>query len=191
MKILDRIGLAVFSMITLVISVVLILIGFGVIEPTIFGIIIGKVIISQQYTYIMIGICVCLTLLAVKCLFFGQASSWNDDEGVLLQNSDGKLLITKNTILNIVEGITGEFPSIEHSEVEVKFDKENNIIINIALDVKKDTIIKELSAKLQNRVKKEIKASTTLDLNSVDIEIHSIEKEEQTNEDNMKNKEGV
>ncbi len=191
MKILDRVGLALFSMIVLVLSVVLILIGFGVVEPTIFGVLIGKITISQQYTYIMIGICVCLTLLAVKCLFFGKASSWDGDEGILLQNNDGKLLITKSTILNIFEGITSEFPSIEHSEVDVKFDKENNIIINISLNVKKDAIIKELSAALQSRVKKEIKASTTLELNSVDIEIHSIEKNEQTNENNTKNKEGV
>ena len=175
MRFLDKVGLAIFSMLILVISIVLILIGFGFIDSAIFSILIGKVLLSQNYTYIMEGICLVLSLLSLRCIFFGQDDSNGSEEGVLLQNNDGKLLITKTTLENIVEGVVKEFPSINKATTNVKFDKESNIIIDIALDIKEGTIIKDLSSKLQTRVKKSIKETTNLDLNAVDIEVKNVE----------------
>lgn len=175
MKILDKIGLALFSMLTLVISIVLLLIGFKIVDSSIFSILIGKVLMSQNSTYIMEGTCVVLSLLALRCLFFGQDSAGESSDGILLQNNDGKLLITMKTLENIVEGVVGEFPSINSAITKVRFDKESNIIINIGLDIKEGTNIKELSSKLQSRVKKCIKETTNLDLNAVDIEVKNVE----------------
>lgn len=175
MKILEKIGLALFSMLTLVISVVLLLIGFKIVDSSIFSILIGRVLMSQNATYIMEGTCIVLTLLSLRCLFFGQDSEGGLDDGIMLQNNDGKLLITKKTLENIVDGVVNEFPSINSANTKVKFDKENNIIINIGLNIKEGTNIKELSSKLQERVKKNIKETTNLDLNSVDIEVQNVE----------------
>lgn len=196
MKILDRLGLALFSMLILVIAIVLILIGFGFVDASIFSILVGKALISQEGTYIMIGVCVALVLLSLRCLFFGQDSMEGSEEGIMLQNNDGKLLITKTTLENLVEGVVAGFPSIDNAETEVKFDKDSNIIINIVIDVKDGTVIKELSSKLQSRVKKGIKDATNLDLNSVDIEIKNVNnsvnnKETAKEEEKQNSKEGM
>lgn len=191
MKILDRLGLALFSMLVLTISIVLLLIGFGFVDASMFSILIEKVLESQQSTYIMEGICVGLSLLSLKCLFFGQDSLGKSEEGVLMQNNNGKLLITKTTLENIVAGTVKEFPSIRNATSKVQFDKENNITINMVIDIEEGTIIKDLSSKLQTRVKKNIKDATNLDLNSVDIEIQNVEvKDEKTKDNDNKDKEG-
>ena len=183
MRFLDRVGLALFSMIVLVISVVLILIGFNVIDSSIFSVLIGKALLSQKAMYIMEGCCIFLALLALRCLFFGQDGASGSEDGILLQNSDGKLLITKQTLENIVEGVTNEFPSINTSKIKVTFDKDSNILINMILDIKEGTVIKDLSSKLQANVKKSVKEATNLDVKSVDIEILTV-KNKLTNDEN-------
>lgn len=186
MKILDRIGLALFSMIVLVLSIVLILIGFGFVDVSIFSVLVSKVLETQNSTYIMEGICFVVALLSLKCLFFAHYTMKRANEGVMMQNNNGKLLITKTTIENIVAGTVKEFPSVKNSDLSVNFGKEDNIIIDIILDVEEGTIIKDLSSKLQTRVKKNIKETTNLDLDSVDIEIQSVEVKKSETEDEKK-----
>ena len=81
MKFLEKLGLALFSIITLVLSIVLCLIAFGWMESSIFSILIGKVLLSQTYTYIMIGVCVFLILLAIRCIFFTDQKEESEEEG--------------------------------------------------------------------------------------------------------------
>ena len=176
MKFLDKLGLALFSIITLVLSIVLCLIAFGWMESTIFSILIGKVLISQTYTYIMVAVCVLLILLAIRCIFFGEEKEAEEsDDGILLQNEDGKLLITVETLKNMVEGVINEFPDITDSMVGVLITKENNVIINVSIDVTKNTVIKDTSSKLQIKIKKAVKAAADLDLQAINVRIRNTE----------------
>lgn len=174
MKFLDKLGLALFSIIVLVISIVLCLIGFGWMEPTIFGILISKVLINQTYTYIMIGVSILLVLLAIRCIFFSDEDDREEsDDGILLQNDDGRLLITVETLKDMVAGVVRDFPSITQSVSNVVITKENDIIIEVVIDVTKDTVIKEVSAKLQSRIKKTVKEATDLDIKYVNVRVRN------------------
>ena len=177
MKFLDKLGLALFSIITLVLSIVLCLIAFGWMESTIFSILIGKVLLSQTYTYIMVGVCVFLILLAIRCIFFSEPKEEIEetDDGILLQNEDGRLLITVETLKNMVEGVINDFPNIIDSAVGVMITKENNIVISVSIDVTKDTIIKDTSSKLQIRIKKAIKDASDLDIEAVNVRVRNVE----------------
>lgn len=178
MKFLEKLSLVIFSIIVLVLSVILVLIGFNFVEQSVFSILISKVMMSAQGTYIMIGICVVLIMLAIKCLFFSDSTALKRDkseDGVLLQNEDGKLLITRSTLENLVNGVLYEYSEIENAETNVIIDKENNVIIDVALNVAEGTVLKNLSAKLQNEIKERIRETTDLEVNAVDIEIHNVE----------------
>lgn len=178
MKFLEKLSLVIFSIIVLVLSVILVLIGFNFVEQSVFSILISKVMMSAQGTYIMIGICVVLIMLAIKCLFFSDSTALKRDkseDGVLLQNEDGKLLITRSTLENLVNGVLYEYSEIENAETNVIIDKENNVIIDVALNVAGGTVLKNLSAKLQNEIKERIRETTDLEVNAVDIEIHNVE----------------
>lgn len=178
MKFIERVSLVLFSIIVLILSVILVLIGFNFIEQSVFSILISRVMMSAQGTYIMIGVCVVLIMLAVKCLFFSDSTALKrekSEDGVLLQNEDGKLLITRNTLVNLVNSILNEYSEIEDAETNVKIDKENNVSIDVALDVTEGTVLKNLSSKLQNEIKDCIKEATDLEINTVNIEIHNVE----------------
>ena len=199
MKFLEKLSLVIFSIIVLVLSVILVLIGFNFVEQSVFSILISKVMMSAQGTYIMIGICVVLIMLAIKCLFFSDSTALKSDkseDGVLLQNEDGKLLITRSTLENLVNGVLYEYSEIENAETNVIIDKENNVIIDVTLNVAGGTVLKNLSAKLQNEIKERIRETTDLEVDAVDIEIHNVEvgekpekKQSEENENKEDNKE--
>lgn len=178
MKFFDKLGLAIFSLVVLVLSIILCLIGFGIMDSTIFTVLIGKVLISQTYTNIMIGVCIALMLLAIKCIFFsGVDNAEESNEGILLQNNDGKLLITVDTLKNLVEGTVGEFSNIIDSDTNVIITKENDVIINLSINVTKRTVIKDTTSKLQTKIKKEVKDATDLEVKAVNIQVIKAEDE--------------
>ncbi len=177
MKFLEKLGLALFSLIVLVISIVLCLIAFGWMESTIFSILIGKVLLSSTYTYIMIGVCVFLILLAIRCIFFTDVKDENQesDDGILLQNEDGRLLITVETLKNMAQGVINSFSNITDSSIGVTITKENNIVISVSIDVTKGTVIKDTSSRLQIKIKKAIKDATDLEIESVNVRVRNVE----------------
>ncbi len=193
MKFLDKLGLALFSIIVLIIAVVLCLISFGWMEQTIFSILIGKVLINATYTNILVGVCIVLMLLAIRCLFFSDMGEKEEgDEGILLQNEDGRLLITVSTIKDMVKGVIQEIPDIVDSESSVEITKQNDVIINVIIDITNKTVIKEVSSKLQVRIKKAIKSATDLDIKYVNVRVRNAESisdvvyEESNTEKNVK-----
>ena len=190
MKFFDKLGLAIFSAIVLIISITLCLIGFGWIEPSVYSILISKAYASQTGTYVLIGSCTVLALLAIKCLFFTDMTSKDDEEegsGILLQNEDGRLLITADTLRNMVEGVITDFDEITDSITRINITKENDVIIEISIDVLRGTVIKDVTSRLQTKVKKEIKAATDLEIKYVNVKVRNtgIEK---TDEDKEKKK---
>ena len=188
MKFFDKLGLAIFSAIVLIISITLCLIGFGWIEPSVYSILISKAYASQTGTYVLIGSCTVLALLAIKCLFFTDMTSKDDEEegsGILLQNEDGRLLITADTLRNMVEGVITDFDEITDSITRINITKENDVIIEISIDVLRGTVIKDVTSRLQTKVKKEIKAATDLEIKYVNVKVRNTGNEK-TDEDKEK-----
>ncbi len=178
MKFLERLGLAVFSIIILTLSIVLILIGAGFIEPTIFSILITKIVTVQNYIYVLYVVCGILALLALKCLFFTTPTEENDnydEEGIQLQNEDGTLLITKTTLCNIVDGVVMEIPKVHNSQTNVIIDNEGNVSLDVTINVANGVTIKDVSSKLQSKIKKTVKESTDLELKFVNIQVINVE----------------
>ena len=172
MKFLDKLGLALFSTIVLVIAIVICLISLGWMEPTIFSLLISKALISQTTTNITIGVCVVLILLAIRCLFFSDMEkSVAKDDGILLQNEDGRLLITTDTLKDMVDGVVRDASDVTDYTTNVIITRENDIIIEVEIDVRNQTVIKDVSSKLQTRIKKTVKDATDLDIKYVNVRV--------------------
>ncbi len=181
MKILKKVCLTIFATIVLIISILLLLIAFNIMDSNVFGILISKVLLSQEGTYALVGVSVVLILLAMWCLFFCEENNKNGkNSGIELENSDGRLLITKNTLQDLVKGVINNFPSIEDSEANVLIDRENNVTIDVTITVSDGAIIKDVSSKLQNDIKSIVRKSTDLELDKVNIVVKKVEKEEKS-----------
>ena len=194
MKFLDKLGLAIFSLITLIISILVCLIAFGWIDVSIITVALTNAVASQNGMYITIGVCIVLILLSIKCLFFPSyerhAQKYNDDEeGILLQNDNGKLLITKGTIKNLVNSTVDDFKNVDGADTNIYLDENNDVHVNLEINVYKETIIKDLTTKLQNKIKENVKKATDLEVKEVNIKINDVEREQEPTKEEKTNAE--
>lgn len=177
MKILDRIGLALFSSLILIISITVCLMIFGWLNVDLVYQLVVMTINNNVSSNIVLGLSIIFILLAIKCIFFDSSSKQEMDykNGILLENSDGKLLITKDTIENLVNSVVKGFESAENVTTRVELDKENNVTVFVNLSVKENAIIKELSTNLQTKIKTTIKKTSDLEVKEVNIKVKNIE----------------
>ena len=177
MKILDRIGLALFSSLMLIISIIVCLMIFGWLSVDLVHQFVVMTINDSVSSNIMLGLSIAFILLAIKCIFFDSSSKQEMDykNGILLENSDGKLLITKDTIENLVNSVVKGFDSAENVTTRVELDNENNVTVFVNLSVKENAVIKELSTNLQTKIKTTIKKTSDLEVKEVNIKVKDIE----------------
>ena len=177
MKILDKIGLALFSSLMLIISIIVCLMIFGWLSVDLVHQLVVMAINDNVSSNIILGLSIVFILLAIKCIFFDSSSKQEMDykNGILLENSDGKLLITKDTIENLVNSVVKGFESAENVITRVELDKENNVTVFVNLSVKENAIIKELSTNLQTKIKTTIKKTSDLEVKEVNIKVKDIE----------------
>ena len=176
MKILERIALVFFSIIMVILAVTSCLVIFNVVElKTIFKII-EELLKDDIAKKIIIGISVVSILLSIKALFFPSRIKKKQEikTGVLLENKDGRLLISKDTIENLVNSVVKSFDEAVDVQTKINLDLNNKITVYVSLLVKEDSVIKELSANMQNKIKETIKRSTDLEVDQVNINIKYI-----------------
>lgn len=176
MKIIERMAVIIFSIIILTASILSALIIFGWISLDFVNqVLISAINNSNIYNAILIASGIFI-ILAIKCLFF--SSNRKKDEyksGVLLENEDGKLIISKDTIENLVNAVVRKFEGAAEAQTKVVLDSENNVTIYVTLLVKENAIIKELSSGIQTQVKETIKRTSDLEVKSINIRIKNIE----------------
>lgn len=177
MKLIEKISLALFSTLILIISVIFCLLIFGWLDINFMTEVIKLGIGDPVISKVILGLSILFILMATICIFFGSNDKQKNDykNGILLQNSEGKLLITKETIENIVKGVVKGFDSAEVASTKIEVDKENNVIVFVNLIVKENAVIKELSTNLQTKVKEAIKKATDLEAKEVNIKVKNIE----------------
>lgn len=176
MKILEKIALIVYSCIMLILSIILCLLIFGWLDMSLAGNVIYKLIVGDLSSKVLLGFSVVFILLSIKCIFFDSKSKEQvkSSQGVLLENESGKLLISKETIENLVNSVALNFQSAEDVSTRVELDKENNVLVYINLVVSPEAVIKDLSANLQTKIKEKIKNATDLEVKEVNITVKKV-----------------
>lgn len=179
MKFLDRLALAVFSIIIFVLAVLLCLLMFGWFDVELVVSALDYLKTNEIATNITIGTSIVLILLALKSMFFESYSKEQEQsrEGILLENDNGKLLVSRDTLENLATNVVKTTNSVESVVSRVMLDKDKNLIIFINLQVKPNAIIKDLSSGLQEKIKQTVKDSLGLDVKEVNIKIKNITNE--------------
>lgn len=201
MKFFDKLILKIFSIIILVIGVVSILLMTGIINGEMIANEIIRLSDGETAIKITIGVLAVLMLLSIKGLFF---TSKNQDkalkEGIILENTNGKLVISRESLENLVSSVTKDIPGADTLSSRTMLDKNRNLIVNVTAAVSKDIMIKDVSNEVQARVKEAMKKTADLDVKEVNIKIKNItskkvkglpdpEKPEETKEEETENNE--
>lgn len=179
MKFLDRLALAVFSIIVFVMAVLLCLLMLGWFDVELVTSALIYLKDNSLATNITIVTSIVLLLLALKAMFFESYSKEEDKskEGILLENDNGKLVVSRDTLENLTTNVSKTISGVENVVSRVILDKDNNLIVFINLLVKPNAIIKDLSSGLQGKIKQTIKESLGLDVKEVNIKIKNITNE--------------
>ena len=180
MKAIDKIILCVFSTLILLGVVLSSCLIFGWLDLTSIYVIALNVITNQTICNVLIGINVFLLICSIKGIFFiSKTKEEKLSEGILLQNEDGKLLITKETITSIVNSIVSGFDSVKSSKTYIDMDENNDLSVSLTIEVDENAVIKELSNNIQIKVKDAIKKSIDVDVKSLDINVKDMVKQEE------------
>lgn len=182
MKILDKIILVIYSIIVLLESVIAIFLIFGwtKIETLV---LITKDVLNNYVAYnIVFALSIIFIMLSIKTILFSSSKEKKDDnkkqdklgDGVVLENDEGKLLISRDTIEKLASDVVRNFKNVQDFRTKVIIDAKNNIAIVIELQILQDTVIHDLNTNLQMQVKENIKKVTDLDVKEVNIKVKNI-----------------
>ena len=176
MKIIEKITLIIYSNIMLILSIIACLLVFGWLDLDVVGKIVQSCLTTDPASKIVLGVSVLFILLSIRCIFFDPTSKEEikDRQGVLLENENGRLMISKETIENLVDSVARDFKDAENITTRVELDKDNNVMIYANLVVTSDAVIKELSANLQNKIKERVKTATDLEVKEVNISVKKV-----------------
>ena len=180
MKILDKIGLIIFSNIVLILSIILCLLIFGWLSPETVKKKKKIALNDPVTTKIVLGLAIAFIILAIKCIFFTSEKKQINGikDGILLQNSDGQLVISKTTLEELVNNVVKGFDSAQNVSSKIVLDEEKNLIVYVTIDVKQNAVIKELSNNLQTKIKSAIKNTSDLEVKEVNISVKELQTEQ-------------
>lgn len=193
MKIIDKIFYWILSAFTFIISIITI---FGILN--IFGLgekiflipsnLFKNMSFNLNLTFLILFIM--LFLISIKGLFFQNKSNKETKEGILLENNNGKLSISKETIQNIIKDVAKDVEGIDVNKSDSWIGKTGNLAIRIDLNVYKDINIKEMTKELQEKVKRVIKNMTDIEAKEINVNVKNIiNKKIKTKENPDKNNE--
>ena len=172
MKFLDKFALKLFSLVVLVISIALLLVVTGVIPMQYITESIRLLYISDKNIKITIIVLAVFILLALKAIFFGGKKENNGKEGIILENTSGKLVISKESLENMIAAVAKDIPGAESISSRTILDKNKNLIVYVTTVVSRDVILKDISSELQT--KEAMKRTADLEVKEVNIRIKNI-----------------
>ena len=184
MKFLERFTLIVYSFVILLLSVILSLLIFNWIDFDVVTEMAKALITGDLSSKIALGVSVVFILLSIKCIFFDENSKEKEKEtqGVLLRNENGQLMISKESIDNMVKNTVMGFEQIKQCNTKIDVNSENQLRITLFLVVNECVVIKELASSLQRKIKEDVKRVSDLEVEEVNVKVTSLQ-------DNKKSKE--
>ncbi len=174
MSTFEKVISIIFSAIVLILAVVLMLTIGGVI-PADFGANTMQAIVEGNFfSKVLFVVALVLMLLALREIIFGEKISTEGKEGLILENESGKLIISRESLENLVAGVGKEIPGADSISSRTYIDSEKNVTVDVNVVVSREVVIKEISTELQKRVKAALKQTADLDVKYVNIKIKNI-----------------
>ena len=176
MKLIDIIIYFIFSSIIFII-IALAIMGLYDVEFA-KNIIINLVGYLRDFSAMNMGtiliISVIIEIMAIKGMFF-QSGKEEKRDAIILENSSGKLIISRKTLENLVKDIANNVNGVENAIAKVMVEKDTDLAILIDIVVKEGSI-KDITKKLQEEVKMSIKKASDLNVAEVNVNIKNINK---------------
>lgn len=190
MRALDRIISFVFSVIMLVISVVLILVGVGVVDPQMIidmlnQYVFVKDVISAELFNALTITGIVLFLASLKTTVFLSLFRVKDKSPILVKTQNGEVEIAQETITSTVKNVAMSFENIKDVQAKM-IKKRKGVAIYAMVLVYANSNIREITEEMQKQVKEIVKATTGVNVLEVNIKVKNIYQKQKKNEESVK-----
>ena len=154
MKFLERFTLIIYSLIILILSVITSLLIFNWMDFDTVTKMVDALLTGSISSKVTLGVCVVFIMLSIKCMFFDEKSkeAMKEVQGILLKNENGQLMISKETIDNMVKNTVTGFENVKQCNTRIDVNDENQLKITLFLTVTENVVIKELATNLQIKI---------------------------------------
>lgn len=186
MRFLENLFIKIFSLIVLAVSIIVILIGLDIVEISIFADIVKLLYSTEIKSKVTLILSVIFVLVSLKILLTRRGKPKNSKEGIILENGSGKLIISKESLDNMIFNASKDVPGAENITSKTYLDLEQNLRVFVTVTVSSDVSIKDISTRLQSKIKSAIKQTADLDVSEVNVKIKNI-----VNKKSKKNKENI
>lgn len=175
MKILDKIALAMFSIIMLIISVIYALVYFGIMDYSLFNAGVRFMFTEEPTRTVFLVVAILAFILSIKAILFDSDNYDNNKGAIEIKGADGILEIMPTTIEHIALISLSGYPQISDINAKMK-TKNEGIVIDITFAVLPDTNITQLVEKLQKAIKEKIEEQTSAKVLEVNIVVKDVTK---------------
>lgn len=189
MKILEKFVLILYSFLILVISVVLCLVIFKIIDIEAINNCIKYMLEDSTILITVLASSIVCILLSIRCLFFRKRKEIkkSDATDILLENESGRLLISKRAIENAVKNVVNNaVKDTKDCKVIVDIDPANYLSVYVSILLNNNLKIRDMTLDLQLKIKSQIKDDFDLDVKQVNIKIDSVEEKENEKKESKK-----
>lgn len=174
MTLFQKIVSVTFAAIVLFVSVVGMLTLGGILAPDLGSNIMESMIEGDFWSKVFFAIYAILAIFAVKEIAFGEKVSTEGKEGLVLENESGKLIISKESLENLIYGVGKDVEGVENISSRTFIDGEKNVVVEANVVVSRDIELKTISSELQKKIKEALKQTADLDVKYVNIKIKNI-----------------
>lgn len=177
MKFLERFTLIIFSYVILILSIILSVLVFNWLDLETVTEMIQSAVEGAVSAKIILAVCLVFIILAIKCIFFDETSKekLKESQGILLKNENGELMISKESIDNMVRNAVKSFENVKECNTKIDVNSENHIVITLYLVVNEEVILKDLASSLQKEIKDEVKKISDLEVSEVNIKVMNLQ----------------
>ena len=189
MKILEKFVLILYSFLILVISVVLCLVIFKIIDIETINNCIKYMLEDSTILITVLASSIVCILLSIRCLFFRKRKEIkkSDATDILLENESGRLLISKRAIENTVKNVVkNAVKDNKDCKDIVDIDPANYLSVYVSILLNNNLKIRDMTLDLQLKIKSQIKDDFDLDVKQVNIKIDSVEEKENEKKESKK-----
>lgn len=187
MTLFQKIVSVTFASIVLFVSVVLMLTLGGILAPDLGSNIMTDILEGEFWSKILFAIFAILAIFAIKEIAFGEKVSKEGREGLILENESGKLIISKESLENLISGVGKEIEGVDSISSRTFIDAEKNVVVETNVVVGREVALKDISVELQKRVREALKQTADLDVKYVNIKIKNISNKKSKKNNNEMN----
>ncbi|MGN1298393.1 MAG: alkaline shock response membrane anchor protein AmaP [Candidatus Scatovivens sp.] len=189
MKFFEKACLVLFSIIIFVLAIIIILMTLGIVNTNLFTTVLNSLISKQIPLRITIVTSVVLLFISARFILFRIGKEELTKDGIILENANGKLIISKESLENMILSATKSISGIDYINSKTLLDKEHRLLVYVTIIVTEEIIVKDVSKQLQENIKETMKNTADLEVSSVSITVKNIINKKNKVEKNLVKKE--